>query len=85
MNKDKIVIHDYSTSKPKMYNKAFVFVWEVVQFEEDGDSDIPTIKAVFFDPWKAVHYAVTNYGIFGEVKLSMYRMKECVPMLQIVN
>ena len=72
-------IIDKTTSKPKMANSTYAWVWEVSTYEwdENTDEEIEEIKAVFFDPWKAVEYAIKKYGIASGVKASMYHINNC--------
>ena len=72
-------IMDKNTSKPKMANKTFVWVWEVTTYEwnESIDEEVEEIKAIFFDPWKAVEYAIKTYGVASGVKASMYHINNC--------
>ena len=56
-------IHDAKQSKPILMNTSTAFVWEVIVYGWDDNSDQQTedIDAVFFDPWKAVQYGIDHY------------------------
>ena len=72
-------IMDKNTSKPKMQNTTYCWVWEVTTEEWDDRSDdyVEVIKGVFFDPWKATEWAMKIFGINSGVRASMYPIDNC--------
>lgn len=72
-------IYDYGKSTPKGINATNVWVWEVVTYEWDDHSDmeVEVRKEVFFDPWKAVNFAISKYGINSGVQAAIYKYDNC--------
>lgn len=75
-------VHDYATSPRKMRNTTYVYVWEVCtsDYDDRTDEELLTVRAVFFDPWKAVQYATTKFGVACSVQLSCYHIDNCKPI-----
>ena len=63
---------DINTSKPHLLNTSCAFTWEVItqKFDERTGDYWDERVAVFYDPWKAVQYGTTNFGIDFIVQLS---------------
>lgn len=68
---------DKATSKPKAFNTTKCWVWEVISFDYDdyADTEIEKIEAVFFDPWKAVNYAIQKL-VFIQLFMQLYTINK---------
>lgn len=65
-------IQDKATNRPKLLNTSHAFVWEVItsQWDDNTADTYEKVEAVFFDPWNAVQYAISHFGVNCMVQLS---------------
>ena len=72
-------IFDRGESKAVRYGD-YICVWEVFTYEFDDDSceSVEVRKAVFFDPNKAMAWAIKNFGMLGKVQASLFKADWCV-------
>ncbi len=63
---------DLNTSKPRLLNTSWAFTWEVItqKFDDRTGDYWDERVAVFYDPWKAVQYGISNFGAGFIVQLS---------------
>lgn len=66
-------INDFTTSKPHRANTTYTWAWEVIvqEYNERIDEYEDKIVATFFDPWKAVQYAINNYQGMAMVQATL--------------
>ena len=56
-------IQDRAPNRPKLLNTSHAF-------DDRTDEMYEKIEAVFFDPWNAVQYATSHFGVNCMVQLS---------------
>lgn len=69
-------IQDRATNRPKLFNTSRAFVWEVItkQWDDNSEDTYDKIEAVFFDPWNAVQYGTSHFGVNFIVQLSLRKI-----------
>lgn len=71
-------IMDKNSSKFVRYG-SYICVWEVYTFvyDEYAEEDVEERKAVFYDPYKAMTWAIENFGMRGKVQASLFKPEWC--------
>ena len=65
-------ITDAGKNRPRLMNTSHAYVWEVVttEWSDRIDDFVDVLQAVFYDPWEAVQWATSHYGVGCMVQLS---------------